>query len=176
MHPSFGRLDQNCLCADRVLSDFHWLPGQFRVSNRTRSRQASRAVGKKHRCDKRRQPGRSCRWYCLTPWARDLVPSGPLMPSSTRKTLIKHNNQARRRERENADFLGVIFFISFLLKIGHLQDDRIEIRQRLPSFLTLFFCNVSIPAKIRFEAAANPAVFPRSTLLALCVPQELKLF
>ena len=37
------------------------------------------------------------------PWARDLVPSGPLMPSSTRKTLIKQNRHARRRERENAD-------------------------------------------------------------------------
>src|SRR5437762_1828684 len=78
------------------------------------------------------------------------------MPSSTRKTLIKHNRQARRRDRENADFLGVIFFISFLLKIGHLQDDRIGLRQRLPSFLTLSFCNVSIPAKIRFEGSCQP--------------------
>ena len=43
-------------------------------------------------------------------WARDLVPNEPLIASSARIRLSKHNRQARRREREKADFRGVVFF------------------------------------------------------------------
>src|SRR5262245_47625372 len=66
--------------------------------------------------------------------------------------LIKHNRQATRRERENADFRGVVFFI-FLLMIGHFDCNRMEAGQRLPSFLTLFFCNVSVPEQKKAKAS-----------------------
>src|SRR5947207_912066 len=80
------------------------------------------------------------------------MPNEPLTASSAKKTPMKHKRQARRRDRENADFRGTIFFILFLLKIAYLRRNRRGIRQRLPSFLTLFFCNVLGPKNERSSA------------------------
>jgi len=71
--------------------------------------------------------------------------------------VIKQNRQVRRRERENADFLSITFFLLFLLKIGHLRENRMEAPERLPSFLTLFFCNASVITKNTFDRRQSHA-------------------